>query len=216
MRKHKFTTKEYYHVYNRGVDKRMLFEDESDVRRFIDTINYFNKEECYGGVYLEKQMEKSVKKFGHPMSKLVTIVTYCVLGNHFHFVLRQEVDAGISKFMQKFGNGYTKYFNTKHKRTGSLFQGRFKSRYIDSNEYLLRVFAYVSSNYKIHNKFGHPMSKFVVAADRCIFQPSISPIDYFEPNVVVEQFYSNVQLFGYLESVVKDTRENRGLSVDLE
>lgn len=158
MRKVPFKIGERYHIYNRGVDKRDIFSDQDDFLRFFQSIEEFNTTEPGGGIY--------ASAFGlrHPMSKLegklVNIICYCVNPNHYHFMLEPLVDEGIEKFMQKLGNGYTKYFNHKAKRSGSLFQGRFKSTHIDSNEYLLHLSAYINLNNRVHKiELRHPMSK---------------------------------------------------------
>ncbi len=82
--------------------------------------------------------------------KLVDFIAYCINPNHYHFILRQLVDGGLSRFMQKFGGGYTQYYNKKNQRSGVLFQGTFKSIHINSNEYLLYLSAYVNLNNKVH------------------------------------------------------------------
>lgn len=83
-------------------------------------------------------------------SKLVNIVVYCLNPNHYHSILKQKQGNGIANFMHKLSTSYTNYFNCKHKRSGSLSQGRFKSVHIDSNEYLLYLNAYVNGNNFIH------------------------------------------------------------------
>lgn len=145
MRKTQFVNNEYYHIFNRGVDKRKIFLDQNDMKRFFQSINEFNVLNPIGSIY-ENQFIKSKNK----QNKLVNFICYCLNPNHYHFILEQCVDSGIEKFMHKFGTGYTKYFNHKYKRSGSLFQGNFKSVYIDSNEQLLHVSAYVNLNYKVH------------------------------------------------------------------
>lgn len=79
----------------------------------------------------------------------MNIIAYCLNPNHYHFILEQLVDGGISEFMKRIG-GYTLYFNNKNKRSGALFQGRFKAVHIDSNEYLLHVSSYVNLNDRVH------------------------------------------------------------------
>ena len=146
MRKVPFVENEYYHIYNRGVDKRPIFEDSKDLERFFQSIKEFNSVDPIGSIF-ENSFEK--KK---DVKKLVEIVCYCLNPNHFHFVLRQLTENGISEFMKRIG-GYTWYFNNRHKRNGALFQGRFKSSHINTNEYLLHVSAYVNLN----NRFkGEP------------------------------------------------------------
>ncbi len=87
---------------------------------------------------------------------LVNIIAYCLNPNHYHFILEQKEDEGIKIFMHKIGTGYTNYFNKKYDRTGSLFQGRFKATYVDSNKYLLHLSSYINQNYFIHGYGDEP------------------------------------------------------------
>lgn len=152
MRKTELVNGEYYHIYNRGVDKRIIFSDHEDVERFLLSMTEFNTEEPIGSIY-----EHSFsKKLGRETSKssrkpLVDIVAYCLNPNHFHLLLKQVAEGGISEFMKRLGGGYTKYFNNKYERSGVLFQGVFKSVHVDSNEYLLHVSSYVNLNFRVHH-----------------------------------------------------------------
>ena len=151
MRDIKFGEGEYYHVFNRGVEKRDIVCDEYDVHRFLQSMQMFNTKKPIGSIFetnFSKKKNKEKKKLGHP---LVSFIAYCINPNHYHFLLRQEEEYGVSKFMHKLGVGYTNYFNEKYERSGSLCQGRFKARHIASNEDLLHVSAYVNLNYKVHN-----------------------------------------------------------------
>lgn len=156
MRKVPFVVGQFYHIYNRGVDKRNIFSDGQDAERFLESMKEFNVEEPIGSLY-EIKYER---KFGRPTSKkskkekLVNIVCYCINPNHFHFILEEVIEGGISEFLKRLGGGYTKYFNKRNKRSGSLFQGRFKSAHIDTNTYLLHVSAYVNLNNRVH-KLGN-------------------------------------------------------------
>jgi putative transposase len=103
-------------------------------------------------------VEFGVQDAKHPIgclasspANLVEIICYCLNPNHYHFVLKQIIEGGISEFMKRISGGYTNYFNTKYQRSGSLFQGPFKAIHIDSNEYLLWLSAYVNANAQIHN-----------------------------------------------------------------
>lgn len=148
-RKKDFANGELFHIYNRGVDKRIIFSDPSDRDRFFQSLLEFNTVDPIGSIY-----ENSFRRLGSETPKLsekiVNIVAYCLNPNHFHFILEQLVDGGISQFMKRLGGGYTNYFNNKYERSGSLFQGVFKSIHIDSNEYLLHVSAYVNLNDRVH------------------------------------------------------------------
>ncbi len=165
MRKIQFVNDEYYHIYNRGVDKRIIFEDKNDLDRFFLSMDEFNVIDPIGSIY-ENAIYK--KRFGDrvpksaPKSSLVEFVCYCLNPNHYHFLMRQLVDEGIKKFMHRLGSGYATYFDKKYKRSGSLFEGRFKAIHVDSESYLLHLSAYINLNYKIHPKFwnfGDPVPK---------------------------------------------------------
>ncbi|MDO8493587.1 MAG: transposase [bacterium] len=148
MRKEKFVTGEYYHVFNRGVDKRDIFMDEADVLRFFQGMNDFNTTEPIGSIYEKTFYKDSLSD--NKDGKLVNFIAYCLNPNHYHFLLEQLVDNGISLLMAKIGGGYASYFNEKNKRVGSLFQGRFKAKHISSNDYLLHVSTYVNLNNLVH------------------------------------------------------------------
>ena len=145
MRKVPLVKGEYYHIFNRGVDKRNIFFSESDFQRFLKSMGEFNTAQPIGSIY-----ENSFRKVDKSKNKpLVEFTAYCLNPNHFHFILKQVAEDGIQKFMQRMG-GYTKYFNEKHKRSGVLFQGKFKSVHIELNEQLLYLSAYVNFNYLVH------------------------------------------------------------------
>jgi len=132
-----------YHIFNRGVDKRKIFSDQKDLDRFFQSMVEFNCFEPIGSLF-----EQSFKKEKIKSKPLVQFIAYCLLPNHFHFILEQVSEEGISKFMKRLLGGYTWYFNNKHGRSGSLLQGAFKSSHINSNEYLLHLGAYVNLNNK--------------------------------------------------------------------
>jgi len=156
MAKCTFVNGQIYHVYNRGNDKRNIFTDQYDLQRFFESMQMFNSVEPIGSIY-EASFQKDKVELGRPTSKLVEFLCYCLNPNHFHFMIRQEVDGGISEFMKRLG-GYTKYFNERYKRSGVLFQGKFKAKHILDNTYLLHLSAYINLN----NNFGaeqHLLSK---------------------------------------------------------
>ena len=151
-RKATFANNEFYHVFNRGVDKRDIILDYEDMDRFFKSIMLFNSEKPIGSIYELSQLERG--GLTAKPKKLVNIVAYCLNPNHFHFIFEQKIDGGISEFMKRLGGGYTWYFNHKQKRSGSLFQGSFKSVFGDKNEYLLHLSAYVNLNDSVHRRGG--------------------------------------------------------------
>ena len=148
MRNLVFADNEFYHIYNRGTDKRSIFSDRKDLHRFFLSMQEFNTIEPIGSIY-EESFNKANKN--KDSEKLIEFIAYCLNPNHYHFILKQISDRGIAKFMHRLGTGYTKYFNEKNVRGGSLFQGKFKASHIASNEYLLHASAYVNLNFKIHH-----------------------------------------------------------------
>ena len=148
-RKIEFTNGEHYHVYNRGTDKRDIVLDKKDIHKFLQSLVEFNTKDPIGSIYEEGF--KKAGALGTPTSKLVNIVSFNLLDNHYHLLLEQLQENGISKFMQRFGGGFTKYFNKRHERTGVLFQGAFKAVHIHSDEQLVRLSAYINLNHILHS-----------------------------------------------------------------
>jgi len=146
-RKHSFAVGEYYHVYNRGTEKRTIFLDDGDHKRFMSLLHLANNTEIVHisnllnqGRTLMELLEVEVR------DRLVSIGAYCLMPNHFHLLVREKVENGASKFMQKLITGYSMYFNKKYERSGNLFQGRFKSNHIDEDVYLKHLYSYIHLN----------------------------------------------------------------------
>lgn len=158
MRKIELANGEYYHIYNRGVDKRVVFNNEADFSRFIKSLIEFNTLDPIGSLFENSFHKPKEPKLGGLAAKsekpLVDIVCYCLNPNHFHFLLKQVSDRGIEKFMHRLSTGYTQYFNLKNKRTGSLFQGNYKAVHIDTNEYFFHLSVYINLNFRIHSLGG--------------------------------------------------------------
>lgn len=152
MRKVQFVNGEYYHIFNRGVDKRDIFTNQKDLNRFLQGMQEFNVLEPIGSMYAASFRKKSLLRnlVSKREGQLVNFICYCLNPNHYHFVLQQLVDRGIEKLMHRLGIGHSNYFNKKYKRVGSLFQGPFKAIHVDSDEHLLHVSVYVNLNSKVH------------------------------------------------------------------
>lgn len=149
MKIKQFDTNEYYHIYNRGNNKRPVFLEPSDYIRFIESMAQFNTINPIGSLYANSFNKSRQLRSSTP--KLLEIICYCLNPNHFHLILLQLVNNGMTKFMHRLGTGYTNYFNNKYEGSGSLFQGRYKSIHIDSNEYLLHLSSYINLNDKVHS-----------------------------------------------------------------
>lgn len=177
----------------------------------------FNVTVPIGSIYENRFSKPSPKELGHPMSKsgnekLVEFVAYCVNPNHFHFILEQVADRGIEKFMQRLGNGYTKYFNGKYKRSGVLFQGKYKSIHVGTNEYLLRLSAYVNLNDRVHFiPLGHPMSKssweeYMGSQSK---NDTEAKIGFCKKDIVLGQFSTALEYQRFANEAIMQTMQNR-------
>ncbi|OGE71980.1 hypothetical protein A2617_04900 [Candidatus Daviesbacteria bacterium RIFOXYD1_FULL_41_10] len=136
---------EYYHLFNRGSEKRDIFTQPRDYKRFLKTLYYYQ----YTGpkISFSKFTKSDFNSFKpNPENKLVQILCYCLMPNHIHFLLKQVKENGISIFMSQLFNSYTKYFNTKYNRVGALFQGVFKSVLMESDEQLKHTSRYIHLN----------------------------------------------------------------------
>lgn len=141
-RKITFSVGEYYHVYNRGVEKRDIFLDKNDRDRFLKLL--FLSNDTTPVVFREvKNKVLSEIPRGKP---LVAIGAYCMMPNHFHILVKEVKEGGLSAFMEKLTTSYSKYFNKKNERVGPLFQGRFKAEHVNRDEYLKYLFAYIHLN----------------------------------------------------------------------
>jgi len=149
MKQIEFVNNEIYHIYNRGVEKRDIFLGRKDKFRFMHSLFEFNDEIAARRPMYEVGLRKiegnqiRIRKIKKP---LVDILVFCLMPNHYHLLLRQREDGGITKFMRKLGTGYTNYFNLKYKRSGFLFQGRFKASLINNDNYFLYMPYYIHFN----------------------------------------------------------------------
>ncbi len=136
-----FVNGEYYHVFNRGVAAMPIYRNARDYGRFMRTMLYYQIEGPKPRLSLFKPTKVFLKN-----KKIVDVICYCFMPNHFHFLIRQKKDGGITEFVSKISNSYTKYFNTKNQRYGPLLQGEFKAVHIDTNEQLIHVSRYIHLN----------------------------------------------------------------------
>jgi putative transposase len=213
MRKTTFANGEYYHIYNRGVDKREVFLDEADYERFLICLREFNRTEAIGSLYEKSLREKkngsSTPIRGVELPALVEIVSYCLNPNHYHLILKQNSEKGIEKFMQKVGTGYTNYFNKKYKRSGALFQGTFKTIHIDSNDYLLYLSAYINKNHFIHG-LGQGDWKYASLLEYKNMQPE--SLNVCKTELILGQFRNLDEYLDFLDKnalYLKEQKENR-------
>ena len=147
-RKTAFAPESYFHIYNRGIEKRNIFLNYNDYHRFLILLYLCNNIEPVDlrnlidnkGLTFEEMFNIERKEI------LVDIGVYCLLPNHIHILIKPRNEKGVSHFMQKLFTGYTMYFNKKNSRTGRLFESTFKAKLIGGDEYLKYLFAYIHLN----------------------------------------------------------------------
>ena len=237
MRKTEFANEEYYHIYNRGVNKEDVFCNEKDFGRFIMGMREFNNESTYEqrtfvkNRMSQKNSEKELKKglgpeasepspflssfsefdslleFLSSLPKLAEFICYCLNPNHYHFILKQLAENGIEKFMHKLGTGYATYFNLKHNHSGHLFQGPFQAKHINTNEYLLWLSGYVNGNPEIHK---------IAEAENyrwSSYQDYLSKRNgtLCEKEIILSQFGNADEYKKYVEMVIKESGKRKDL-----
>lgn len=150
IRKLVFGNGEVYHVFNRGIERRSTFTDKREFERIQKLIKFYRHRDIpirFSQVIQQSQdIREKILNDLFKSERVIDILSYCIMPNHFHFLLQQNVDKGISTFISNITNAYTKYFNTKHERTGPLFEGVFKAIHIESDEQLVHVARYIHLN----------------------------------------------------------------------
>lgn len=142
QRKIQFSEGEFYHVYNRGVEKREIFSDNNDRERFLRLLYIANSTESFVFRDIEdKKLHEIDRK-----KPLIAIGAYCLMPNHFHALVKEIEPGGTSKFMAKTATGYSMYYNKKNNRVGALFQGTFQAQHITRDEHLRYLYAYIHLN----------------------------------------------------------------------
>lgn len=214
MRKDPLVTNCYYHIYNRGVDKRDIFMNPADLKRFVLSVKEFNVVKPVGSIK-ERLIElKTSSGVGHP-TQLVSIVCYCLNPNHFHLIVKQKIDGGISEFLKRLSGGYTNYFNLIHKRSGALFQGRFKSKLLNDDAYFLKIRPYVQLNYMMHD-IPKEKEHLVLSSEREYDTNNFTLVSPEEAQELIEFYGSNENFKKECLGVASMIRKERGLVSLLE
>jgi len=132
----------FYHLYNRGVAKQNIYEGEEDYKVFISYLKLY-----LSSVDLQERILKvSPSRQLNNYHGNVSLLTYCLMPNHFHLLVFQKGEFGIRDFMRSLGIKYSMYFNRKNNRVGSVFQGRYKAVEVKSEEQLLYLSKYIHRN----------------------------------------------------------------------
>lgn len=142
----------YYHLYNRGVEKRLIFLDRQDYTVFLSYLKEYLlpkdekalRQKLADPNITSRERDRLIKKLSlNNFAGEITLVAYCLMPNHFHFLVKQKSAQAIDAFMQSLSTRYTMYFNHKYERVGSLYQAVYKASSIDTDQYLLELSRYI-------------------------------------------------------------------------
>lgn len=174
-----FQPESSYHVYNRGVGKADIFKDKQDYDAFCRRL------------MLMLLPENEVEQLQHTKNRIrllnlsdrVQLQAYCLMPNHFHFMLRQIDETAITQFMHALTTSYSMYFNRKYDRVGPVFQGRFKAVWVDSDAYFMHLSRYIHCN---PVKLGLNIYEYPYSSLQYYFKSNT--LDWLKPKMVEEQF----------------------------
>ena len=144
-RKKPFAFDEWYHCYSRSIDTNDIFKSKIDHERFLEALYLCNSDKSIPRSYIRKPSFDELLSLerGAP---IVGIGAYCLMPNHFHLLLKETSEGGISKFMQRLGTSFSMYFNTKYQRVGNVFVKPFRSKHIHNDQYLSQIVQYIHLN----------------------------------------------------------------------
>jgi putative transposase len=141
-----FVTGQYYHLYNRGVAKQPLFHDDQDYRHFLLTIAHYQEAEPTHRLSDLPPQERAILFLSEAGRPIIEMIAFSLMPNHFHLLVRQLIDGGISTFMRRAMNSYTRAYNVRYHRVGTVFQGRFSAVLVTTDEQLLHLVRYIHLN----------------------------------------------------------------------
>lgn len=207
MRKEKITTGEYYHIYNRAVDKQAIFHDRFDYSRFLFLILYFQSEILFKNIfryiisYIKSGVFSVPAKHTNEIIKLrsLELTLFCIMPNHFHIVVKQLKEEGVALYMHRVLGGYSKFFNHKYKRKGHLFEATYKVVHIENNIQLLYLSTYIHRNPRSISKWLGKESLYEWSSYQdCIDKNRFENLLNY--SVIVGQFPTKKKYYQYVES----------------
>jgi len=207
MRKLKIVPNEYYHIYNRGNNKQGIFVDDKDWSRFLFLILYLQSPFVFYNIgrYINNFVRHRVFNISNRLldkiiqNKTVELVNFAQMPNHFHLIVEEAIEGGISRYMQRIQDSYTKYFNTKYEKTGHLFQGPFQIVHIKDNEQLLHLSAYIHRNPREITQWKDKEHQFEWSSYQdCIGKNRWG--EFIKPQIILEQFTTSEEYKDFVDT----------------
>lgn len=223
IRKEILANGEVYHVFNRGVERRPLFTNKREYQRALDSLNYYR----FGNIPLKfskylirplLERSKLLEQIQNKNQKRISISSYCLMPNHYHFLVRQEVDNGISRFISDFSNSLSKYFNIKHLRNGPLFQGPFKAVRVETLEQLLHLSRYIHLN-PVVSRLIKPNAAFTYPWSSLLEYCGASQLNICDKEMILSEFKSVGAYKRFISDQVKyaiEVEKIKYLTIDAE
>ncbi|MCX6726173.1 MAG: transposase [Candidatus Shapirobacteria bacterium] len=203
-RKTIFANNEIYHTINRSIEEQTIFKGKRDYQRALDLIDFYRYNHpslrfSHYNRLPKNEKEKFIKNLKENGKPVVEILAFCLMSNHFHFLLRQTREKGIQSFMRNFQDSFARYFNTKYHRSGLLFQGMFKAVRIETDEQLTHVSRYIHLNpvssyiTEIGDLEKYPWSSFpeYLSQDSLKFTNPSPILDLFKSRASYKEFVFN-------------------------
>lgn len=200
-RYYSFAEGEYYHLYNRGNSKQLIFKDTQDYKRFLQLLYISN---CNESFKLRDFRNKNLFEIERG-NQLVHIGAYCLMPNHFHLLVTPASDGSVPELMLKLSTAYASYFNKKYERVGSLFEGSYRAKYVNSDRYLKYLFSYIHLNpFRVKNQ--NFSSRKVNNAELMKYHYSSLP-DYLGAKREASTILSPNSFPRYFDTIEDNTRE---------
>ncbi len=192
----------YYHIYNRGVDKREIFLDKQDCSVFLHYLKFYLSP-------IEKALCNTPFKFRPKLqqlnlSKEIDLLSFCIMPNHFHLQIKQHTKSGMERLTRRLLTAYVQYFNFKNKRKGVLFEGTYKAKLIEDDDQLLYLSSYIHRNpFKIKN----PKFDFVEFSSYPYYL-GFKKVDWVKPDEILSFFKSKKNALSYKNFVEEHDPKN--------
>ena len=207
MNRENIAVGEYYHIYNRGVCKKVIFKDDKDRIRFIFLILYFQADNNFPQIsrIVTSYVKHRVFDIGNDVkSKLISkrfveLTAFTLMPNHFHLIVKETKEGGMGKYMQRVLNSYTKYFDTRYGISGHLFEGPYKAVHVEDNEQLLHLSAYVHLNPRALKEWRRRETSYLWSSYQDYVRENRWG-DILKSEIILEQFKNKKEYKNFIET----------------
>jgi len=197
----------FYHLYNRGVNKQLIFKDQQDYGVFLGYLKEYlspdQKKTCLRQISIEGKIYKTITPPCKNYHQEIILLAYCLMPNHFHLLIKQTSDFSITSFMKSLFTRYTMYFNKRYQRIGPLFQSRYKAILINNENQLTHLSRYIHLNpHKLKQKQPSSLSDYLGLTHTPWLHPEII-LEYFSAKHSYKKFVDEQS--NSSESILEDT-----------